>query len=479
MDYLARDDRRAFGSSGQIDPMFVENAHVAWGKCGRPMKCYRCKYLNRLDMKIPANNGHGNGNGSSNGNGNGNGNRYSPDEDDTMHLMICYPDKMVQNAMNFFKNRFVNHQKLYTHHTTNAASFMVCDILILADQYVRLSTQNENDKYGDKNGNGHNHHLKLPISRANIHPRSYLLLKDSILDIIAATDAPELRQARLLLKRFQCHKLYKKVAEEPIPIIHDSGNGKDIQFKFAWQRKLWSMSESEIAEDIVKCSQLRGGPQRQLAPEHIIVEKRSIHHGMGSENPVSAMRFLPKTMLSKLREKPALLPIAHKIEEEEYECSIPRALLQRTLRLYCRKDDDEDGGDTCNFLKTCYYQFIDNIQKREGMGMDTVGNNYNNNNNNNNNDRMGGGGYDSGDEQRQGNNEHNMMPAMLSQSPARCSNQGYSNDEYAVGAASHSNHDSFSRDFNGNDSDAQPRARKKRKPLFNNLDIDYDSPNEN
>eukprot|EP01083_Nonionella_stella_P019659 54591_1 len=192
------------------------------------MKCYRCKHLNRLDMKIPANNGHS---------GNGQSNRYRPDEDDTMHLMICYPDKMVQNAMNFFKNRFVNHQKLYTHHTTNAASFMVCDILILADQYVRLSTQNEqqqHDKYGDGNGNIHGNgngqqHLKLPISRANIHPQSYLLLKDSILDIIAATDTPELRQARLLLKRFQCHKLYKKVAEEPIPIIRD-GNGKDVQF---------------------------------------------------------------------------------------------------------------------------------------------------------------------------------------------------------------------------------------------------------
>ena len=33
VDYLARDERRAYGTAGLIGPLTIENAHVAWGKC--------------------------------------------------------------------------------------------------------------------------------------------------------------------------------------------------------------------------------------------------------------------------------------------------------------------------------------------------------------------------------------------------------------------------------------------------------------
>ena len=255
VDYLARDDRRAFGSSGSVDPLLIENAHVAWGKCGRPTKCWRCKDSHNADIKPSA------------------------DQNEDAHLMICYPEKMVHNAMAFFKQRFRNHQKLYTHHTTNAASYMICDILLLADPFLRLPTSNEGDDFSTKILENETK-LKLPISRANVNPNSYLLLKDSILDVIAATEESNLRPARILINRFRSHKLYKKVAQQAII----SNNGKDIDVP--WQDRLWTMEESEITKQIVKCSGLKSSKTRSinLSEDDVVVEKRKIHHGMGDEN---------------------------------------------------------------------------------------------------------------------------------------------------------------------------------------------------
>jgi HD superfamily phosphohydrolase len=396
IDYLARDDRRAFGSSGQIDPMFIENAHVAWGKCGRPNKCFRCRHSHKGPVKMSTN------------------------EFENKHMMIVYPEKMVQNAMNFFKLRFQNHQKLYTHHTTNAASYMICDILLLADPYIRLSTANEGEDVSQKSAcNGME--LKLPISRANVHPQSYLLLRDSILDIIATTEDPNLRQAKILINRYRSHNLYKKVAEEQL----NSSHGKNAAM---WQRELWSMKESKIASEIVKNGQFKD-PLVKFSEEDIIVEKRQIHHGMGSENPVSAMRFLPKSQLSKLRNTPENLPIAEEIKECEYECAIPRAFLQRTLRIYCRRADK----NICDFLTTCYHQFLFNIQKRHGQEVYHIDANI--------------------------PDADVPQPNVLSQSPIRCSNESFAVSQSSI-------HET---------TDYEPVRKRRRRPLFSNLDR-LDSP---
>eukprot|EP00979_Chaetoceros_neogracilis_P013560 scaffold3905_cov251-Chaetoceros_neogracile.AAC.1 len=365
VDYLARDDRRAFGSSGSVDPLLIENAHVAWGKCGRPKKCWRCRDSHKANIKPSA------------------------DQYIDEHLMICYPEKMVHNAMAFFKQRFRNHQKLYTHHTTNAASYMICDILLLADPFFRLSTADEGDDISKILENETK--LKLPISRANVNPHSYLLLKDSILDVIAATEDLNLRPARILINRFRSHKLYKRVAQQAIV----SNNGKDIDIP--WQRRLWDMEESKITEEIVKWSSLKSSKtcSIDLSEDDVVVEKRKIHHGMGEENPVSSMRFLPKSQLSKLRNAPENLPRAQQIPESEYECAIPRAFLMRTVRIYCRNLDKE----VCDHLTTCYHQFIAYVQKMEG-----------------NNPLL---------DRPRSPPRYDFEPNILSQSPNRCSNESF------------------------------------------------------
>lgn len=267
--------------------------------------------------------------------------------------MICYPEKMVQNAMAFFKQRFKNHQMLYTHQATNAASYMVCDIFLLAEPTFRISTRRDEDDDGEEEEV--EKHLSLPISRANTHPNSYLKLKDSVLDIIAMSDDPQLKRARQLVNRLQSHNLYKRVIEQPIP-------GKPGTFDESWHDEVWNMSEQDIINLIVKHGQI-GGREMGLKAQDIIVEKRKIHHGMKESNPVSCMRFIPKSQLTKLREAPENLPVAVQVHESDYECAIPRVFLQRTLRIFCRRQDKE----ICDFLKTCWFQFVEYLQKRSSI----------------------------------------------------------------------------------------------------------------
>lgn len=328
MDYYARDERRAFGVSGYVDPMLLENAYIAWGKCGNPSKCWKCRHSQSFDIKPSANNEKGD------------------------HLMIVYPTKMLHSVMNFFKTRFRNHQNVYTHPTTCAAGYMICDIFLLADSHFRLPSIEGGDHI-DFNApvvEKPKERKSLPISRANCKPESYLMLKDSILDIISATEDPNLRAARVLINRFRAHRVYKKVAEEAIVSLD------------SWMGTLWNKSETEIAEDIVKQSQLQNSLEATytLKLDDVIVEKRQIHHGMKDENPVNNIRFLPKSQLSKLRNPPQNLPVAEAVDEMEYECSLPRNFLQRTLRVYCRSDNQE----VCDHLTTCYHSFIEYVKKQ-------------------------------------------------------------------------------------------------------------------
>jgi HD superfamily phosphohydrolase len=85
VDYYARDKRRAFRGSGEVDNVMIEEAVVAWAECTDPHKCVRCQ------QKLSSKPG--------------------------MHLMICYPEKTVKSAITFFRERFELHTFIYKHKT--------------------------------------------------------------------------------------------------------------------------------------------------------------------------------------------------------------------------------------------------------------------------------------------------------------------------------------------------------------------------
>lgn len=77
IDYYARDYLAAKGMKN-LDILMLEEAVVAWGHCPNHKKCFKCKA------------------------------KSEPDK----HLMMCYPDKFVANAMHFYAQRMKNHREV-------------------------------------------------------------------------------------------------------------------------------------------------------------------------------------------------------------------------------------------------------------------------------------------------------------------------------------------------------------------------------
>jgi HD superfamily phosphohydrolase len=293
VDYFARDERRAMNASGEIEKRVIEEAIVTWGTCTDPTDCYRCKR-------------------GANG----------------KHLMICYPEKMVTSAMDFFKKRFTLHTNVYKHHVTSGAGYMISDILCLADPYFRIpiprSIVTGKAKLGCHS---------LPISRAMLEPSVFLQLKDSIIDVIASSTDPNLAEAKELISRWQRRDLYKCVA------------AKEINMKNSVERRIWNKSTDEITQEMIRVRGVHSsdtGQKLELQEDDFIVERCNIHHGSKDNNPLSKMRFLPKDKLSKLSEPIDSLPEACEINESSYDAQFPRAFQANSIRFFSRvslKDD--------------------------------------------------------------------------------------------------------------------------------------------
>ncbi len=218
MDYFSRDGcRTATGETAHND-FLIENAYVARGECDSPEECWKCS------GKV-CNEHH--------------------------HLMICYQSpKTINTAMSFFRQRFNNYKNIYEHPKSKAGSYMISDILALADPYYRLPG------------------TKLPISLAMANPDAYVKLKDTIIDIIELTDDDNLQPARELIERYRSRKLYKKISEQ------------NISTNDAWAQQLWAMDEKKIVQDILELSD----GYMNLNSSDIIVDKMKMHFGMKEEN---------------------------------------------------------------------------------------------------------------------------------------------------------------------------------------------------
>ncbi|KAL3795870.1 hypothetical protein HJC23_002141 [Cyclotella cryptica] len=313
-DYLARDKFYCFGFKGfeqSVLARLFDNACVAWGTCANPKKCFRCKHNSDARGEPVAG----------------------------KHLTICWPQKIMPTVREFFRERFQHHLAIYRHPTTQACSFMICDILLLADPFFTLSTENEMNGHGEDDPI-----LYLPISRTNLNPNSYWRLDDSILDLIHKSTDPNLRPARQLINRLKSRKLYKLCGEV------------DIENE-AWENELWHMAEDDIVSKLLKVSDCSAEAPIDMEEYFIIVEKRSIHHGMGATDPVSCVRFVQDQ--TDLIKGPHRLPTAAQLKVPS--CLTPCSFLMKTIRVYCRLDND----DVALHLQMCFTKLIESLKHGE------------------------------------------------------------------------------------------------------------------
>ena len=231
-------------------------------------------------------------------------------------------------------------------------AYMISDILCLADPHFQVSIAPFHVCDGNKGASGiaKPEYESLPLSRAMLHPMSYLRLRDGVIDQIEASTSPELEPARKLVHRFLSRDLYKCVATKVLKT-----------HKVAKDRRIWELSPSGIVKDIVafKAQHDDGhGGMIQLVEHDVIVDKCQIHHGQKNQDPLTKMRFVEKSQLNKLSTKNYKdLPEAKVVNDDEYDSYLPRSLMECSLRIYCRDKSKVD------LLRHAFELWWDSIQE--------------------------------------------------------------------------------------------------------------------
>ena len=306
----ARDERRTEKGNGEVDRRLVEEALVAWGSCPKPNKCFRCRHSFSPSFT---------------------GTSSNKFVDTNRHLMIVWPVKCAKDTAAFFHRRFRNHSRIYQHKTTQASTYMISDILTYADPYYRIQVVD------DINNKKSPYPYGLPISRAMIDSEYYVRLRDSIIDKIEDSSTPELRPARLLIRRLRCRDFYKCVAtmtEGDEEDLH--GSGMSISQGTTLFQQIFQKKERDIVQEMLNLRGYHDDSNGLLTEDDFIVEKAALHLGSKEENPLKQLRFLPKDLEYKKLHPPQNLPMARQVNVREYAAHIPMKCMERSIRIYCR-----------------------------------------------------------------------------------------------------------------------------------------------
>jgi deoxynucleoside triphosphate triphosphohydrolase SAMHD1 len=279
IDYFARDKRRCKRDSGEISMLLIDEAFVAWGDCSKSFgKCARCN-------------------------------------DKGEHLMICYPQKVIPHALDFFRMRHTLHEEIYQHKCVTATAYMVKDILCLADPHMFISAkpypypnavQSDGGRQGGILSRLKREYDALPMSRAMMDVNCVLQMEDNVMTLISNSTDPELNEARLLLGRFKCRDFYKCVGKIPLA-MNDEGDAM-----------MWSRSVSEMKKSFLLVIKTYAGEkytdeygdEMEMKDGDVIIEKQTIHYGKKKENPLTGMRFLSKHCMNQLSNAVDKLPRA-------------------------------------------------------------------------------------------------------------------------------------------------------------------------
>lgn len=155
---------------------------------------------------------------------------------------ICFRAKEALTVYRLFQTRADLCRTVYTHAKVKALELMLVDALLLANDYLKLTSYIEG-------------------------PSKFWKLDDTVLKTIEIAEQPELQQAREVVLRMRRRQLYQFCNEYAVPKEHLE------HFK------------APTAQDII-CSQTKPGVN--LTEDDIVVHATRIDFTRGTENPVSS-----------------------------------------------------------------------------------------------------------------------------------------------------------------------------------------------
>mmetsp|Transcript_582 Transcript_582/g.986 ORF Transcript_582/g.986 Transcript_582/m.986 type:complete len:707 (+) Transcript_582:1-2121(+) len=281
--------------------------------------------------------------------------------------MICYPDKLVLEAVDVFGTRFRMHQNVYTHKTVKKFEFMICDVLELADPYIRIAGS----------CTAYRPDGQYRMSECILDPCALANLNDHVIELIKHHPEPGLQKAKELIQRMESRDLYLCIGKtiytkdnsliEPLSesdirnALVSIANSASVAAKVTYQlpQKTHCIEDSsddavtvvddnQMDDEVIIHSQdtvfadahygYNNEVSREAAPtsegvlltvDDIIVEKMHTHYGLKDKNPVDRMRFYSKTTHP-------LHTVGRRVDKSYYASRSPGAFEELAVRVFCR-----------------------------------------------------------------------------------------------------------------------------------------------
>ncbi|CAI5726258.1 unnamed protein product [Peronospora destructor] len=209
-------------------------------------------------------------------------------EDPNKLMVICFPEKLVGQIMQAFRTRYELHQSVYQHRGVRAIDYMLCDLLISANDYLTIKGQR--------------------ISEIMCSMEAYQHFDDRVLLKIQESDGAELSKARSLLNRIFSKPYYDFVGKTALT---DHSQQKSVDM---------------LLNEVLRCS-----ARRSLINDidAVILDFMRVHYGKGKEDPLQHVRFYSKNATASSR--------CFRLPECAYEMFSPRKFEEYTIRIFVKE----------------------------------------------------------------------------------------------------------------------------------------------
>ncbi|ETI37797.1 hypothetical protein, variant 2 [Phytophthora nicotianae] len=209
-------------------------------------------------------------------------------DDPEENMVVCFPEKLAGQIMQAFRARYELHQSVYQHRGVRAIDYMLCDLMISANDHVTIKGKR--------------------ISEIMCCMEAYQHFDDRVLLKIQESDSPELEEARSILNRIFSKPYYNYV-------------GKTALTAHSQQK-----TEDMLLNEVLRCS-----TNRSLITEKdaVILEFMRVHYGKGKEDPVQHVRFYSKNATASSR--------CFRLPECAYEMFSPRKFEEYSIRVFVKE----------------------------------------------------------------------------------------------------------------------------------------------
>ncbi|GMF37403.1 unnamed protein product [Phytophthora lilii] len=215
--------------------------------------------------------------------------RVLVDRDDVdENMVVCFPEKLAGQIMQAFRTRYELHQSVYQHRGVRAIDYMLCDLLVSANDHLTIKGKHISEIMGSM--------------------EAYQHFDDRVLLKVQESDGPELQEARSILNRIYSKPYYDYVGKTALT---DHSRLK---------------SEDTLLDEVLRCS-----TRRSLVNEKkkVILEFMRVHYGKEKQDPLQHVRFYSKNATASAR--------CFRLPECAYEMFSPRKFEEYSIRVFAKE----------------------------------------------------------------------------------------------------------------------------------------------